>query len=937
MCAVIVPPATAPSTGPYIGLTNFSEEHAALFFGRDAERKVLISNLRASRLTLLHAESGVGKSSLLRAGVAARLREFAGRSLDSGRGPEHIPVVFSAWRDDPTAELIAQVRAEVLSLVPDADSAHADYDRLDDALRAVCAETDATVLVILDQFEEYFLYRSREEPPGRFVDELSACINALDLRANFLIAIREDAYAGLGNLFQGRIENIYGNFLRLENLTRKTAREAIERPIDRWNEEHPEERAELEPQLVDVVLRELRPDLASEQTGKGKLEATDERADEDDIPAPYLQLVMRRLWEEDTAEVPHRLRVATLERLDGAASIVRNHVDRSLSGLPQRDRDAAFDIFRYLVTPSGTKIALGAADLAALTPDSPAELPRLLERLSASDTRILRPVPPPQHGDPGNRYEITHDLLAPAILDWRAHERTRRLEQEKNAAEERVKAERQRALRFRALAIGCGLLFLVAVVLGVRACQSERDANRSEKQATEHAQAAQASRLAIGAGAAVDSDPELATLLALAALKDRPKSPEAMGALRAALPRLQLRATMTPRVPFQSVEFSRDGRRIVTSSADGTLRLWDANGRPLRAELPRIDALNDVAFSPDGRQLATAEGDGTGKVIDVASGRIAHSFRRDDGYGISFVTFSPDGRSVADSGGGSGGVWDVRTGKETATLRYEGEDKYDMPERVAFIGDGRRIVALGLFGGITLFDANSGRRLREVATGTEASEVAASPDGRQIATNGSGDPRIWPVAGGKHVRLKASAGATTYGGLAFSPDGRRVLASGDDGVVGIWDVGTRKEVRALGRGGADAAVAAAFGADGDTVATVTAGGALRLWDVNRGRARAAVHVSAGGDNLIKAALTPDSKTAATVSRYGATTIWRRPSNARGAWEAVRVLGGPKSLGTSDVAFSADSRRIATVGAGGALTVWSVVTGEQVMSQYLGPP
>ena len=59
----------SPPDGPYVGLDCFREKDAALFFGRDAERTRIIGNLRASRLTLLYAESGVGKSSLLRAGV----------------------------------------------------------------------------------------------------------------------------------------------------------------------------------------------------------------------------------------------------------------------------------------------------------------------------------------------------------------------------------------------------------------------------------------------------------------------------------------------------------------------------------------------------------------------------------------------------------------------------------------------------------------------------------------------------------------------------------------------------------------------------------------------------------------------------------------------------------------------------------------------------
>ena len=89
--------AVSTTGGPYVGLDYFVEEDAGLFFGRDGERKRIIGNLRASRLTLLYAESGVGKSSLLRAGcrgadprarraqVARRLGAATSRS-SSARG-----------------------------------------------------------------------------------------------------------------------------------------------------------------------------------------------------------------------------------------------------------------------------------------------------------------------------------------------------------------------------------------------------------------------------------------------------------------------------------------------------------------------------------------------------------------------------------------------------------------------------------------------------------------------------------------------------------------------------------------------------------------------------------------------------------------------------------------------------------------------------------
>ena len=79
--------------GPFIGLAYFREQQSDLFFGRDDDSRRIVANLCAARLTLLYAESGVGKSSLLRAGVAATLQ----RETD-----ELLPVVFNRWGGNPT-------------------------------------------------------------------------------------------------------------------------------------------------------------------------------------------------------------------------------------------------------------------------------------------------------------------------------------------------------------------------------------------------------------------------------------------------------------------------------------------------------------------------------------------------------------------------------------------------------------------------------------------------------------------------------------------------------------------------------------------------------------------------------------------------------------------------------------------------------------------
>jgi hypothetical protein len=466
---------------PYVGLNFYTQDNAAIFFGRDTERTVLISNLRASRLTLLYAQSGTGKSSVLRAGVASRLGELARRSLEQRGTARHIPVVFSSWQHEPTDELIAEIQKTIIPFVPETSPPELASGLLEEAIEAASMAADATLLIMLDQFEEYFLYRSKEVRRERFADEFASCINRASLRANFLISIREDAFSGLGDLFQGRIDNVYGNYLHLEHLTRESARQAIEKPIASFNELHKHDAPfEIEPDLIDAVLGQLRPDqFAPGQGAIGGLDGANGAGRyADEIAAPYLQLVMKRLWDTELAKGSRKLRLETFEELGEARTIIGTHVDRALGGLSDDDREAVGDVFRHLVAPSGSKIALTASDLAEYIGRSTEETAALLERLASSDTRILRRIAPPPGRDGETRFEISHDILAPAILDWRRRRRALQLEQEKEAAELQARNEKSRARRFRKIAIGAAVLMVIAIAGALSALLSPSPAPR---------------------------------------------------------------------------------------------------------------------------------------------------------------------------------------------------------------------------------------------------------------------------------------------------------------------------------------------------------------------------------------------------------------------------------------------------------------------------
>jgi Novel STAND NTPase 1/Domain of unknown function (DUF4234) len=406
---------------PFKGLVPYTEEDASFFFGRDEEIEVVIANLEARRLTLLYGESGAGKSSLLRAGVSHRLLETARRNLEEIGTPELVPVYFASWRDDPLEALLEAIGAATSSITGEAAADSPHSRRLDEAIERASAHAQADILVVLDQFEEYFLYHEVERSERTFADELPRAVNNPGLHARFVLAIREDTLAKLDR-FKREIPSLFGTYLRVRHLDRNAAQQAIERPIEEYNRlgSAGDEHVEIEPGLVEAVLDQVTAGrVVLEQAGLGA-GIDDATAAEERIEAPYLQLVMTRLWSEEMGSGSRILRRSTLDRLGGAERIVSTHLDEAMNVLSPSERHIAASVFRYLVTPSGTKIAYTPADLAAYVSLAEDEIRPVLTRLAGREVRILRPVSTGRDQDGATRFEIFHDVLAGVVLDWRA-------------------------------------------------------------------------------------------------------------------------------------------------------------------------------------------------------------------------------------------------------------------------------------------------------------------------------------------------------------------------------------------------------------------------------------------------------------------------------------------------------------------------------------
>lgn len=420
-----------PPQKPYKGLVPYSEEDAQYFFGRERECKVIIANAMASRLTLLYGASGVGKSSVLRAGVGHTLKNLARQNVETLGTPEYICVNFSSWRDDPVRGLLKRVQESIEEFTTASPGPILSSSLLTESLEAYASHAKATLLIILDQFEEYFLYHPRVSDEGSsFAHQFARAVNSSRLAANFVISLREDALAKLDQ-FREHIPNLFENYLRLDHLDRKAAREAIERPIDQYNRVHPNGKPfTIEPQLIEPVLRGVK---TGQQllSGSGLGVVTSNSGDER-IETPLLQIIMTRLWDEEWRLGSRELRLQTLDELKGTAEIIKTHLDLAMANLKKEEQRTASGIFNYLVTKSGTKIAHTAADLASYTKQPEAEVAEVLEKLSGGDARLLRTVPPPfnQAGAPP-RYEIFHDVLAVPVLEWR---RRFELEEERKEA-----------------------------------------------------------------------------------------------------------------------------------------------------------------------------------------------------------------------------------------------------------------------------------------------------------------------------------------------------------------------------------------------------------------------------------------------------------------------------------------------------------------------
>jgi WD40 repeat protein len=839
----------ADADNPWPGLAPFTEAQSAQFFGRDAEIKTLARRVQGDPLTVLFGQSGLGKSSLLQAGVFPRLRtaDFCPVyiRLDHSPGAPALGEQVKTTVVAETTRFGAWTRPGAARPRP---SLWEFFHHRDNRLVSPGGIALSPVLVF-DQFEELFTLgggggaeRQRavafmtelaelveNRPPEALVarveqspDELETLdFGATDYRV--VITLREDYLPHLESL-KTIMPALMDNRMRLTRMNGVQALEAVVKPGTGL--------------VTDEVAHAIVEFVAGARGGSV------ERLAELDVEPSLLSVICRELNERRRA-LGHAQITADLVS-GNRREILTDFYERSVADLPEAMRTFVED---HLLTKSGFRDNLSlesALDFSGVT-------------RPLIDTLVNRRLLRIEDRLGVERVELTHDVLAEVIRTTRdTHHQQLALTQ----AQARERITRRRMWLARSIAAG-----LLVVCAGVswsawRAIRAEREQSRLRATADRLRVEAEAQKLAamrkayasdmnaVQIALANDNlgrarellerqhpapgdvdlrgwewrylwqscrsdateilkEPNDNSVISLASSGDG-QWLAAGGAFGGELFVLNLitkeeikvpagggnvRVAFSPREPLLAIGIDSRERGISISRVDvpaGRVLLWAATTRKIVREIPLAGACYAVAFSGDGQTLL---------VLDVGA------------EGTLSLWRVADGAKLADWPGGLGFLAHSMPFATTPDLR------------VAALRTRRD-------DGISVVDLKTGHERGLIRL--EAASLALSPDGTMLATarrDWAVDTTIqlWEVATGREIgRLEGHRGRV--GKLEFLPDGKHLVSASADQTLRLWDVGLRTVVRTF-RGHKTEVWTAAPISDQRTIVSGCKDGSVYRWDL----------------------------------------------------------------------------------------------------------
>jgi WD40 repeat protein/DNA-binding SARP family transcriptional activator len=819
-------PAAVSVLCPFKGLAVFESSDAEFFCGRDRIVSELIARLAEWPLVGILGPSGIGKSSLLRAGVLP--------ALQAGALPGSV-----RWRqallrpgEHPAAELEAALGGGL--------------ERLGSADR---------VLLAVDQLEELFTVCDSERERHEFLAQLVRAADDAKRRVLVLCTLRADFYGRL-SIYPEFAELISRCHALVGPMDRDELAEAIQRPVARAG-------LEIEPRLVEMLVTEV-----GEEPGG----------------LPLLSTTLLELWQ---AREGRSLRLEHYRATGGVHGAVARIAEAAYTRLSEREQRVARNLLLRLVdigdgSPERRRVRLaeveqidGAERVLQTLTDA-----RLLTvgagAVELSHEAVVREWPRYRHWLEEDRVgRRLHEHLRVASAEWKARGRDPgelyrgarlaaavdfsaqhadqmdRLEREFVraswvATDREARRQHSQNRRLRLLLAGAGALLILTVVAGVMAFLGQRQASVDARLAVAEGHAALGRQLA--AEAQNESRLDAAALLAREAVAlDR--SPLTEGALLSVL--LRNPAVIgTVRLPSDSapqVAISPDGRTLaVSDSAAGQVQRFDAD-----THAPRGPALTDFhgdqppAYSEDGSLLVYTAGSSL-VVRNSLTLSLQTRLPISQPFSQQMTADLPDGSIfvtagdhtvlyaywVVDPAGQPTGAylarWSLPSAQPLATVRLGAGPLL----AVRLIDHGAELVVVTARQ-IATYDTRTARLVRSVrlqpVPELPTAAVIGPDGGRVVIGSETGSVSFVDVATGA-VSPGRGRHATAVSSAVYAPDGTAVTTVDDDGTAILWNPATGTETATLS-GPAGRVRDAAISPTGATLYTAEVGGVLLAWDL----------------------------------------------------------------------------------------------------------
>jgi WD40 repeat protein len=931
-------------SSPYRGLYPFTEDDAAVFFGRDHQTFKLLEHasgcLNSSGMLALTASSGAGKTSLLRAGLFPAI---SGRWWIDRPGSEHWPLLYLTPGVDPLGALAAELAQQIDgALAIDVRRAMSDEPQqahllARQALSQSGAGESARMVLVVDQFEELFTLTDDEAERRTFITAIASIAQGAASSTD----ARQGETDGTGLLVIGVRSDYLDQCARHAEL-----RPAVEDHLHFLAPMNPDQMRQaitgpafatgltLEEGLAAIILDDLRDSSTGTEFSPTAL--------------PLLSQAMRKVWE---GRQSGRLTKTAYGRFGGVSKALQASADEVYETLPEEQCTTAERLFRRLakVTRDGrlvrTPLAQEAVSELGEDADAMVEAFAAARLIAVGEATVeiahdalLRHWTKLSEWLEGDRESLAiRTALVENAEEWDSNNRDQaflyrgsRLETAGNEHEQRWKdhpdrfeplgetalrflevsrrrASRGRRVRRAATIVLAALLALALVAVGI-AVVANSELNEQRNRALSAQLAAESAELR-------GTDGQLAQLLTAAAWQ-LSETDEAFTAMTNAADDPTVGRLTDDRLGWvEALEFSPDGSVLFTRTGDGANMLWSTDTwEPEHLGMVE-DSDRDVEFSPDGRLVAADTVEGI-HVWDVETRTVERTLEPQVVWDLAI---SSDGSMLASVEGWRTSFWDLATGEQLSVIESE------VPMRkAAFAADGQSVFTGDSDGAVQQWDLATGEIISSQDLGEHLDMVWASPTspGLVIACGESGCHYL-NREGGWDRRI-----ATYAGSGEVSPDGTR-LVSTDFNIVTVWDIETAELLTSFANQGVSSF---AFQPRGSALAGGDENG-VQLWDLER--AVPELPLPGSEQTVFELSSLDYNAAAGRVVATGeeGSTVWELSENPSESGEVLGIY--PERFGRSS-AMSPDGELVAAIPWGDywdipseEFDLWDPATGETV--------